>query len=182
MTNPPRKIELIFELHDLGKKIITTTLLLSSATASAYVIHRFGLDFASISLSSLSFATAIAARVLLENFLFNYLQHKYYGDDLAAFIADADIAEEFYEQQVKSLEASSKYVSNKELTVTARSSPPIGSFKDTEIYDWIMFKEIDGGSTKFIFAGTINEPESVMIEDGVVLLAPGILYKKPLAS
>ncbi len=45
-----------------------------------------------------------------------------------------------------------------------------------------MFKEIDGGSTKFIFAGTINEPESVMIEDGVVLLAPGILYKKPLAS
>ncbi len=182
MTKPLRKIELIFEAHYLAKKIITTTLLLSSATASAYMIHRFDFDAASIGASALIFSVAIAARALFANLLFNYLQHKYYGDDLASFIADADIAEEFYEQQVKSLEASSKYVSNKELTVTARSSQPIGSFKDTEIYDWIMFKEIDGGSTKFIFAGTINEPESVMIEDGVVLLAPGILYKKPLAS
>jgi hypothetical protein len=112
--------------------------------------------------------------------LFNYLQHKYYGDDLASFIADAEIAEEFYEQQAQSLETSSKYVSNIELTVTARSSASIGSFKDTEIYDWIMFKEIDGSSTKFIFAGTTNQPESVMIEDGVVLLAPGIFYKKPV--
>lgn len=180
MTKPPRKIELIFELHDLGIKIITTTLLLSSATASAYIIHRLGLNAASIGTSVLIFATAIAARVLLENFLFNYLQHKYYGDDLASFIADAEIAEEFYSQQVKSLEASSKYVSNIELTVTARSSRPIGAFKDAAIYDWIIFKEIDGGSTKFIFAGTTNEPESVIIEDGVVLLAPGILYKRPV--
>ncbi len=180
MTKPPRKIELIFELHDLGKKIITMHLLLSSATASAYIIHRLDLDAASIGTSLLILSTAISARTLLANPLFNYLQHKYYGDDLASFIADADIAEEFYEQQVKSLEASSKYVSNKELTVTARSSQPIGQFKDTEIYDWIMFKEIDGGSTKFIFAGTTNEPESVIIEDGVVLLAPGILYKRPV--
>lgn len=182
MTKPPHKIELIFELHDLGKKIITTTLLLSTTTVSADIIHSLGLNTATLSASVLILSTAIAARTLLANLLFNYLQHKYYGDDLASFIADADIAEEFYEQQVKSLEASSKYVSNKELTVTARSSQPIGQFKDTAIYDWIMFKEIDGGSTKLIFAGTTNEPESVMIEDGVVLLAPGILYKKPLAS
>lgn len=180
MIKPPRKIELIFELHDLGKKIITTTLLLSSATASAYIIHRLDLDAASIGTSLLILSTAISARTLLANLLFNYLQHKYYGDDLASFIADTDIAEEFYEQQVKSLEASSKYVSNKELTVTARSSQPIGQFKDTAIYDWIMFKEIDGGSTKLIFAGTTNEPESVIIDDEVVLLAPGILYKRPV--
>ena len=178
MTKPPRKIELIFEAHDLGKKIITINLLLYSASASAYIIHRFCLDYSSIGLSALIFATAIAARTLFASFLFNYLQHKYYGEDLVSFIADADVAEKFYEQQVKSLEASRQYGRNIELTVIARSSQPIGAFKDTEIYDWITLKEIDGGSTKFIFAGTTNEPESVMVADGVVLLAPGIFYKK----
>lgn len=182
MTKPPRKIELIFEAHYLAKKIITINLLLYSATASAYIIHRFGLNAAAIGTSVIIFTVTIAARALLANLLFNHLQHRYYGEDLASFIADADIAEEFYEQEVKSLEASSKYVSNIELTVTARSSQPIGTFKDTEIYDWIMFKEIDSGSTKLIFAGTTNESESIMVEDGVVLLAPGILYKKTLAS
>ena len=144
-----------------------------------YVFFCAQQSFAEIGLCII--VTAVSR--LLASMMFNrYLEIKYYNGDLEAMLHDSEDALAIIgNKNNRSSHEDESHGDAVEMQLEIVNTPDViyGRYMDTEFYEWLDVKSIDGPPIRFTFKTTedISKGRVPEIQPGCILIPPGLVYE-----